>query len=213
MAGRDPRRLHAGAVLGALLGGGSLFGLLLALNTPPADEADAERRDAVAFELAPPPPPPPRKVKRRQPKRTKTTDAPPVPMLAASLSGLDLGLDPGGMDLLGELGGGLLADAGDVVMTEDSVDSPPRPLETVAPRWPARAKSRGVSGKVLLRVLVSAAGRALEVRVESAEPAGVFEDAAIDAVRQWTFEPARYHGAAVKTWARLPVRFGCEGGL
>lgn len=212
MAGRDLRTLHAGAALGALLGGASLFGLLLALNAPLPDRADAEHRDAVAFEVAPPPPPPPRQVKRRRPRRKESSDAPPVPVLAASLTGLDLGLDPGGLDLLGEIGGGLLADAGDVVMTEDAVDSPPRPLETVAPRWPARARSRGVTGRVLLRVLVSAAGQALDVRVESAAPAGVFEDAAVDAVRQWTFEPARYHGAAVKTWARLPVRFGFEGG-
>ncbi|MBV9346215.1 MAG: energy transducer TonB [Gammaproteobacteria bacterium] len=43
--------------------------------------------------------------------------------------------------------------------------------------------------------------------VVAAEPAGVFESAAIDAVRRWRYEPVRRDGASVAQPARLRVRF------
>jgi protein TonB len=200
-------RKHGGALLVMLVGTTAMVLLLATLNRPPPEKQDQGATDAVGFEVPPPPPPPP-KVKRKKPrKKQKRAKAPPAPVMGASLSGLDLGLDAGGDDLLGELSEGLLGATGDVVMTEDAVDQPPQPVERRAPTYPSRARQKGVTGVVVLRILVSAAGDVLQVKVDRAEPPGVFEDAAVEAARTWRFNPATYHGAAVKTWVRQPVRF------
>src|SRR5690606_33405232 len=60
---------------------------------------------------------------------------------------------------------------------------------TPPPRYPAAAIEQGIGGKVVLVVDVDANGRATAVEVERSEPAGVFDQAAIDAARQWTFKP------------------------
>jgi len=60
---------------------------------------------------------------------------------------------------------------------------------------------------VLLRVLVKPDGSVGSMKVESAEPPGVFEEAALETVAQWTFEPGRYHGTPVPATIRVPVRF------
>jgi len=200
---------HAGAALTMVVGTASIVLLLVVLNRPPPDKAQRAVVDAVGFDVPRAPPPPPR-VKKRRPKKAKNPrTAPPAPVLGASLAGLDLGLDAGG-DLLGELSDGLLGEAGDVVMTEDAVDQPPRPVARTAPRYPVRARSKGLTGLVVLRILVGSTGEVLQVKVDRADPPGVFDEAALEAARSWRFEPARYHGAAVKSWVRQPVRFDLE---
>ena len=178
--------------------------LILALNQPPPEDDDGPDEEPVAFEVPPPPPPP--KVKRKPPpRRTQRVKAPPAPMVGASLAGLDLGFS--GADLLGDLSGGLLGDTSGVVMTEDSVDSPPEPSQTVAVTYPSRARAQGVTGQVDLRVLVTAGGRVKTVKVERATPPGVFDEVAVEAVKRWTFEPGTYHGVAVDAWLRVRIPF------
>ncbi|WP_454829126.1 TonB family protein [Pseudoxanthomonas wuyuanensis] len=75
------------------------------------------------------------------------------------------------------------------------------------PRYPADAAKRGISGSVLLRILVGADGKAKDVRVEKSKPAGVFDTASIEAVRRWTFSPALKDGKPVQGWVRVPIDF------
>lgn len=77
----------------------------------------------------------------------------------------------------------------------------------VPPRYPAEAASRGVGGKVNLVIDVDAQGLPAEVQVESAEPAGVFDQAAVDAARNWRFEPRIENGRPVTSRIRVPVEF------
>ena len=101
----------------------------------------------------------------------------------------------------------LLGDVSNVVMTTDAVDDPPRPQRTVAPTYPARARKKGTTGEVRLSLLVGVDGRVRDVRVLSADPPGVFDDAAIAAVKQWTYTPATYEGQPVATRVTQPVVF------
>jgi TonB family protein len=71
------------------------------------------------------------------------------------------------------------------------------PLERPAPAFPEAARARGLSGSVKLRFTVSAEGRTQDVTVIAAEPPGVFEDAAIAAVRRFTYFPRIERGQAV----------------
>jgi len=91
-----------------------------------------------------------------------------------------------------------------------AVDRMPTPLRQVKPRYPMAARRMGQSGQVLLRLFVDQEGAVREVTVVRAEPSGVFEDAAVEAVRKWRFFPAVAHGAAVGVWMTLPVRFSLD---
>ena len=95
----------------------------------------------------------------------------------------------------------------DMVMTEDSVDVPPRPLSRQQPRYPPRARADSVEGQVTLGLLIGPDGRVLKVKVLDATPPGVFDGAAQDSVRGWRFQPAQYRGQSVKVWARQVVHF------
>jgi protein TonB len=102
--------------------------------------------------------------------------------------------------------GDLAVAAGTPRSTEGS-SSPPRPGHQVAPRYPESARLAGVQGTTLLRVRVKADGSVGEIRVERSAGHADLDAAAIAAVGQWRFEPARRRGAAVDEWVVLPVKF------
>lgn len=79
--------------------------------------------------------------------------------------------------------------------------------DTTAPKYPVAAFEQGLSGKVELRVDVGADGKVVDVRVLSATPAGVFEDAAVTSARAWTFRPAMRDGRPVAASVKVPVTF------
>jgi TonB family protein len=59
---------------------------------------------------------------------------------------------------------------------------------------------------VVLQVLVSETGEPLQVRVEQGARAGLTE-AAVEAVKQWRFEPATKNGKPVRTFATVRIPF------
>lgn len=58
-----------------------------------------------------------------------------------------------------------------------------------------------------IRVLVGENGRPQEVTVGESSGESSLDQAALDAVRQWRFGPARRNGVAVRAWAIVPVEF------
>ena len=81
---------------------------------------------------------------------------------------------------------------------------------TPPPRYPSAAVEQGIDGTVVLVVDIDAEGRPLDVVVEKSTPAGVFDQAAIDAARQWRFTPAVENGKAVPGRVRVPIRFEAD---
>jgi TonB family protein len=77
----------------------------------------------------------------------------------------------------------------------------------VAPDFPDAARARGIDGWVDLQFLVGADGVVSEVTVVGAQPAGLFEEAALDAVRRWRYQPVTRGGQNVAQHARVRVRF------
>ncbi|HZH42838.1 MAG TPA: TonB family protein [Lysobacter sp.] len=75
------------------------------------------------------------------------------------------------------------------------------------PVYPPEALQKGIGGTVVLLVDVGADGVPTDVRVERAEPAGVFDAAAIEAVRKWRFPPATEDGKPVAGRVRVPITF------
>lgn len=84
--------------------------------------------------------------------------------------------------------------------------TPARIKESVPPVYPPAARQARVGGTVTLRVLVSEAGRPLRVEVGGGVRPDL-DDAAVAAVRRWTFDPARRNGREVPAWTTVEVRF------
>jgi protein TonB len=210
-AHRWTRRL--GALLVMVAGTVSVLAVTLvinAFNEPPPKPPATEHASFQVERRATPKRARPRPRQRPKPQRQAPRAVAPPPSVAAAISGVDLGLtssasfdtDQAARDLLGDG-----SKAADLVMTEASVDQPPRASRRVPPRFPPRARADGVEGSVTLRLLIGEAGEVQKVKVVSGQPAGVFDEAAAEAVRQWQFEPATYKGQRVKVWARQTVRF------
>jgi protein TonB len=75
------------------------------------------------------------------------------------------------------------------------------------PEYPTLAKSREWQGKVLLRVKVTATGLSDEVEVDRSSGHDILDDAAIDAVKQWRFTPARRGDTAIVSSVIVPIVF------
>jgi protein TonB len=91
-------------------------------------------------------------------------------------------------------------------------DSVARPLGgyQVKPRYPEAARRQGFEGTTLLKIYVSDTGKVEDVLVERSAGYQDLDLAAMEAVKQWRFEPARRGQQSVAVWVMLPVRFALK---
>ncbi|MBI5591714.1 MAG: energy transducer TonB [Deltaproteobacteria bacterium] len=124
-------------------------------------------------------------------------------------SGNGLGAGPGNGSGNGSGAGGALTGTGGTGGAFDlkQVDQPPVPIRKVDPEFPPAARKLGVSGSVTIKFLVKADGSVIKDSVLEANPEGLFDQCALDAIRKWHFTPGIYQGKAVATWVILPVQF------
>lgn len=81
-------------------------------------------------------------------------------------------------------------------------------LNNPRPPYPEAAVRRGVTGVVMLRVLVGAHGRAVSVELEQSSGSRLLDESAQATVRNaWRFVPARRGGIAIEATVIVPVRF------
>lgn len=78
---------------------------------------------------------------------------------------------------------------------------------TPAPKYPAEALAQRIGGKMVLAIDIDATGKPIEVEVVQSEPAGVFDQATVDAAMQWRFQPEIKDGKPVSSRVRVPVEF------
>jgi len=88
----------------------------------------------------------------------------------------------------------------------DELDERPLIRSHVEPVFPPFAPAAG--GRVVLRLLINEAGVVDEGVVVRADPAGVFDAAAVEAFATARFTPGRKHGVAVNSALTLELRFG-----
>jgi TonB family protein len=77
----------------------------------------------------------------------------------------------------------------------------------VAPTFPVEARQRGIDGWVDLHFVVGTDGAVSDVEVVGAQPVGMFEQAALDAVRRWRYQPVVRGGRTVSQRAGVRLRF------
>jgi protein TonB len=61
-----------------------------------------------------------------------------------------------------------------------------------------------------LQFLVGTDGSVSDAAVVGAQPAGIFEQAAIEAVQHWRYQPVMHDGHAINQRARVRVRFAVQ---
>lgn len=72
------------------------------------------------------------------------------------------------------------------------------------PHYPRSAAARRLSGSVRLAFTVNDAGETEDAQVMDSEPADVFDEAALNAVKRWRFDPpGNGAGKTVRTEVRL----------
>jgi protein TonB len=133
--------------------------------------------------------------KDRKPKKPAKPKQPPPPMqqpqmqqsnpnLAAVSTGFsaDVQSDTG-------LSGGLNLDSG---------DGDYLPIVKVAAIYPRRAQSRGIEGYVIVEFVVTTNGSVKDAKIVKAEPAGIFDQAALDAALKFKYKPRVVDGVAME---------------
>lgn len=124
--------------------------------------------------------------KERKPKKPPKPETPPPkmnepPMQANSLDNtantLAFAAD---IETSSGLEGGLALQGGDGEYL---------PRVKVQPIYPRRAQARGIEGWVLVEFTVTELGNVIDPIVVDAEPEGIFDKAALDAVVKWKYKP------------------------
>lgn len=152
--------------------------------------------DFVRLKYKPPPPQVKQRVKppKKQQKRllTPKMDVPsPKPVRVKNLNiktpRLDLAMNISGVPFTGEMGAGGMGGLQEAI-----------PLVRIPPLYPPSALSRRIEGRVRIEFTVSEEGRVLNPVVVAAKPKGVFNRAALRAIRRWKFNKRLIDGQPVQ---------------
>ena len=80
-------------------------------------------------------------------------------------------------------------------------------LNNPAPAYPSVSRRFGEQGRVLLRVLVSENGLAQSVQLDSSSGYEKLDRAAMEAVKKWSFIPARRSNQPASAYVLVPIKF------
>lgn len=161
-------------------------------------------KPAHAVETTPLKPRPVRRVYRPA-KPVAANPQPPAPVAVAAPDPGEINGVAGGV--LGGIAGGIVGGTGHTLITADEAARQPIPIKKVMPEYPPMARMRGIEGQVVLEVILSPDGE-VEPDITVLQSVPLLDAAAIAAMRQWRFNPARDHaGEPLRVTLRVPVRF------
>ncbi len=160
--------------------------------------------------------------------KTQTASAATPGLDALSLSALESVLSGAAASLGGndDFGGGVSLQSGGVIggtgragpRDENSLDAAfsladldqkPRPLFQAAPTYPQELRAKKVEGVVYVLFLVDPTGKVVNPKVEKSSHEA-FARPALEAIKQWKFEPAIKNGQKVQCKMRVPIRFSAS---
>lgn len=91
------------------------------------------------------------------------------------------------------------------------VDQAPKITRRVEPSYPPLAARQKAEATIIISALISETGNVIDIKILKGDPRRLgFEDAASDAIRKSTFQPALKEGKRVKTWMPVPVFFKAQ---
>jgi protein TonB len=107
--------------------------------------------------------------------------------------------------------GGLVGATGGVALELKQVARAPSVLQQVTPSYPRRARSQGIEGFVLLRIIIGTDGHVEPEHTRVLRSVPELDAAAIAAVGQWRFSPAiGRQGQPVRVMVDVPVQFSLK---
>jgi protein TonB len=84
---------------------------------------------------------------------------------------------------------------------------PPSITSRAVPRYPRELLLQGIEGRVMLELSIDAQGRVESTQLKSSSGYPAMDEAALETVRKWRFNPARRGNAPVASRAVVPVEF------
>jgi TonB family protein len=82
---------------------------------------------------------------------------------------------------------------------------PPIKIKEVAPVYPAIAQSARIQGDVVIEATIDEEGKVADARVVKSVP--LLDQAALDAVRQWQYQPSLLNGVPTAVVTNVTVKF------
>ena len=158
---------------------------------PPQNTAQARERELPSFRPDAPPPLMPVQA---------ALSLDPMP---SSVSG-DFALEFGLLDPT------LVSHPQDYVFDIADMDTHPQPISQADPIYPTRARLQSIEGEVRLEFIVDRQGEVQTLRILTSTPHGVFDEAALRAVRRWRFQPGIRNGEAFPVRVYQTLKFTLE---
>ncbi len=170
--------------------------------------------------VAPPPPPPPPPPRAAPPPEAKPIEAPKAlqemaPTVVQNIAeptpeGAFEGVEGG---VAGGVAGGVVAEPvvaappePDVPLRVGGAISAPVTIKRVNPIYTEIARRARVSGIVIIEAIIDKQGRVRDAKVLRGLPMGL-DAAALAALKQWTFEPAKLNDKPVEVYYVLTINF------
>jgi len=99
----------------------------------------------------------------------------------------------------------IAANSGLATSSAPASSSPSRLIHRVEPQYPLEARERHIQGSVVLDVQVQGEGAVGNIDVVQGDP--LLSEAAVDAVRQWRYQPYFVDGRPVESQTRITIKF------
>jgi len=170
----------------------------------PAAAAPVVRPDQKIRKLEAPPKPKemvaPKEMPKEAPREADPSEDKGVAVYGEPGKGDPAGLE-GGVTHGGVVGGQV---GGAIALPEDAIAPAPNKANTIPP-YPQEARASGKTGTVVLKVVILADGTVADVQVmRGDEP---FVSAAVQTVKKWKYEPARYKGQPITVYRIIQIPF------
>jgi protein TonB len=128
--------------------------------------------------------------KREKVVQPKPQKLPDIPQISSTASGID---SAGGVSVATPT-----FDTTGMGQISVGSDRDVIPLVRINPEYPQRARSRGIEGWVQVEFTISPAGTVADAKVVDADPKGLFEKAALEAIGRWKYNPKVVDGRAME---------------
>ncbi|MCG6871490.1 MAG: energy transducer TonB [Gammaproteobacteria bacterium] len=94
---------------------------------------------------------------------------------------------------------------------DPSADGEAQPIVRIQPQYPQDARLKGIEGYVVVEFVVTKDGTVRNPTIVDADPARIFNRAALRAVGRWKYKPLVVDGVAKERTVRYTMKFTLQG--
>jgi periplasmic protein TonB len=186
---RNVVRLFLGGLLALPVAGGLFFVMqyLIASADPDIDHSKATKLADILM--------PEREIETQIEQKAEKVEDPEEP--PPDLDAPDLDMDSESLDVV-NIAPQTQVDISVTTGTMTQGDGEYLPIVKVAPIYPRRAQSRGITGYCIVEYTVTTSGAIRDPRAVDCQPSGVFDDASVKAALKFKYKPRVVDGVAIE---------------